>query len=141
MRKDDGLLDGASGTGREIDRRTIAKGVAWTVPVVIVATAAPAVAASVSDVSLGLTAGSSKNKRNLVATVNATGAGTGSVSFDSLTRNDNPTTFTGQGAHTAVTNGQQFTLLADFNVNSDGGTYRLAYTVPGNAQAYVSISV
>lgn len=46
MRKDDGLLDGASGTGREIDRRTIAKGVAWSVPVVIVATAAPAAAAS-----------------------------------------------------------------------------------------------
>jgi hypothetical protein len=46
MRKDEGLLDGASGTGREIDRRTIAKGVAWTVPVVIVATAAPAAAAS-----------------------------------------------------------------------------------------------
>jgi hypothetical protein len=46
MRKDDGLLDGASGTGREIDRRTIAKGVAWTVPAVIVATAAPAAATS-----------------------------------------------------------------------------------------------
>jgi hypothetical protein len=49
MRKDDGLLDGASGTGREIDRRTIAKGVAWTVPVVIVATAAPAAAAVSPD--------------------------------------------------------------------------------------------
>jgi hypothetical protein len=46
MRKDDGLLDGAGGTGREIDRRTIAKGVAWTVPVVVVATAAPAAAGS-----------------------------------------------------------------------------------------------
>jgi hypothetical protein len=49
MRKDDGLFDGAGGTGREIDRRTIAKGVAWTVPVVIVATAAPAAAASYSE--------------------------------------------------------------------------------------------
>jgi hypothetical protein len=46
MRKDDGLFEGAGGNGREIDRRTIAKGVAWTVPVVIVATAAPAAAAS-----------------------------------------------------------------------------------------------
>lgn len=52
MRKEDGLLDGASGTGREIDRRTIAKGVAWTVPVVIVATAAPAAAAS-GDMHVG----------------------------------------------------------------------------------------
>jgi hypothetical protein len=46
MHKDNGLLDGVTGTGREINRRTIAKGVAWTVPVVIVATAAPAAAAS-----------------------------------------------------------------------------------------------
>lgn len=46
MFKDDARLMQAAGAGREIDRRTIAKGVAWTVPVVIVATAAPAAAAS-----------------------------------------------------------------------------------------------
>lgn len=45
MHKDD-ARDGSVTAPREIDRRTIAKGVAWTVPVVIVATAAPAVAAS-----------------------------------------------------------------------------------------------
>jgi hypothetical protein len=55
MRKDDSLLDGASGTGREIDRRTIAKGVAWTVPAVIVATAAPAAATSRMVASAQLT--------------------------------------------------------------------------------------
>ena len=46
MFKDDARLTQTAGEGREIDRRTIAKGVAWTVPVVIVATAAPAAAAS-----------------------------------------------------------------------------------------------
>jgi hypothetical protein len=45
MRKDEVVPQG-TGTVREIDRRTVAKGVAWTVPVVIVATAAPAAAAS-----------------------------------------------------------------------------------------------
>src|SRR6476659_11069712 len=46
MHKDDALIDEAAAQAREIDRRTIAKGVAWTVPVVIVATAAPAAAGS-----------------------------------------------------------------------------------------------
>lgn len=47
MLRDDALLnESAAPTAREIDRRTIAKGVAWTVPVVIVATAAPAAAGS-----------------------------------------------------------------------------------------------
>ena len=46
MFRDDARLNEVVGEGREIDRRTIAKGVAWTVPVVIVATAAPAAAAS-----------------------------------------------------------------------------------------------
>lgn len=46
MHKDESLVDEAAAQTREINRRTIAKGVAWTVPVVIVATAAPAAAAS-----------------------------------------------------------------------------------------------
>src|SRR6476659_7520742 len=48
MLRDDALLtaESAAPTMRELDRRTIAKGVAWTVPVVIVATAAPAAAGS-----------------------------------------------------------------------------------------------
>ena len=46
MHRDDASVDTLAEGVREIDRRTIAKGVAWTVPVVIVATAAPAAAAS-----------------------------------------------------------------------------------------------
>ena len=52
MHKDDARLDESATAAREIDRRTIAKGVAWTVPVVIVATAAPAAAASRGSTSL-----------------------------------------------------------------------------------------
>jgi hypothetical protein len=46
MHRDDLTIDKSVEGAREIDRRTIPKGVAWTVPVVIVATAAPAAAAS-----------------------------------------------------------------------------------------------
>jgi hypothetical protein len=46
MRKDQAWLEEVAGRGPAIDRRTVAKGVAWSVPVVIVATAAPAAAAS-----------------------------------------------------------------------------------------------
>ena len=46
MHRDDLTIEKSAPAAREIDRRTIAKGVAWTVPVVIVATAAPAAAAS-----------------------------------------------------------------------------------------------
>ena len=42
MHRDDLTVEKSTPGAREIDRRTIAKGVAWTVPVVIVATAAPA---------------------------------------------------------------------------------------------------
>ena len=52
MHKDDARLDESATATREIDRRTIAKGVAWTVPVVIVATAAPAAAASACSLSV-----------------------------------------------------------------------------------------
>ena len=38
--------EGADAGARDINRRTIAKGVAWTVPVIMIATAAPAAAAS-----------------------------------------------------------------------------------------------
>jgi hypothetical protein len=53
MRKDEVVPEG-TGTAREIDRRTVAKGVAWTVPAVIVATAAPAAATSGMTVSPAL---------------------------------------------------------------------------------------
>lgn len=51
----DARLDESTEGAREIDRRTIAKGVAWSVPVVLVATAAPAAATSRMAVSAGLT--------------------------------------------------------------------------------------
>lgn len=44
-----------AGETREVSRRTIAKGVAWTVPAVIVATAAPAAAASGPVLPQGVT--------------------------------------------------------------------------------------
>lgn len=46
MQGDDARGDESSVEPRQVSRRTIAKGVAWSVPVVIVATAAPAAATS-----------------------------------------------------------------------------------------------
>jgi hypothetical protein len=52
MLNDVATPEGADAGPREINRRTIAKGVAWTVPVIVMATAAPAAAASQVDESL-----------------------------------------------------------------------------------------
>ena len=46
MHQDEAIVESPVGEARQINRRTIAKGVAWTVPAVIVATAAPAAAVS-----------------------------------------------------------------------------------------------
>lgn len=91
MLKDDARVDGSLAAAREIDRRTIAKGVAWTVPVVIVATAAPAAAASGTATIQSVAAtyvpavGSANATVSLVITVKGTGAGN-SVTFSGLSQ-------------------------------------------------------
>jgi hypothetical protein len=86
MRTDDSLLDGASGAGREIDRRTIAKGVAWTVPVVIVATAAPAAAGSGNATPASLYVVGTNSGQSYSATLSFAGVtGTSTVTLRSLT--------------------------------------------------------
>jgi hypothetical protein len=80
MRKDDAVTAEGTGSAREIDRRTVAKGVAWSVPAIIVATAAPAAAASgavsVTSVAASYVPQSTGGAvASLVVNVNATGTG------------------------------------------------------------------
>ena len=81
MLRDDALLnESAAPTAREIDRRTIAKGVAWTVPVVIVATAAPAAAGSANPSPTTTFVSSTGHQNGLSVNANFTLFFTGSAS-------------------------------------------------------------
>jgi hypothetical protein len=56
MRRDDiRVQESVAERARPIDRRTVAKGVAWSVPAILVATAAPAAAASATPPSVAFT--------------------------------------------------------------------------------------
>jgi hypothetical protein len=132
MRKDDGLLDGASGTGREIDRRTIAKGVAWTVPVVIVATAAPAAAAS-GDVHVqpAATAGG-QNGRTMTFTFDSHLAVAGTVSITGVSDSSDWTSTTaGPTAIGARPATAQLTLQRKNNKASSTTTVTFSFTPQG----------
>ncbi|MGO4340865.1 hypothetical protein [Pedococcus sp. 2YAF34] len=72
MHKEDPTVKQPASGAREIDRRTIAKGVAWTVPVVIVATAAPAAAASGVPTTTFISSGGQGSGWSLSLTVSNT---------------------------------------------------------------------
>lgn len=85
MHRDDLTVE-KSGTGaREIDRRTIAKGVAWTVPVVIVATAAPAAAASQNTIFVSATGKYNGKSNNATFTLFFSGSSTSKVAITAVT--------------------------------------------------------
>lgn len=140
MRKEDGLLDGASGTGREIDRRTIAKGVAWTVPVVIVATAAPAAAAS-GSVALGPVTGTldpSTGAVTVSGTVSSSGDGN-QVTFLTVSRGTSSTSVN-QSMSLSKGGSNPFSFVAP----SSGGvanSYVLTYSINGGSALTQSFSV
>lgn len=120
MFKDEVRLDENPGERRQLDRRTIAKGVAWTVPVVIVATAAPAAAVSRVDettVSATLNAGTWK----FTFTLTNSRAKTITVNILTLTKN---------GATVATPSGMTSQAIAP------GATYTWTFTkLNGNGTA------
>jgi hypothetical protein len=132
MRKDDGLFDGTGGTGREIDRRTIAKGVAWTVPVVIVATAAPAAAASG-----GVTPSAVRSGTNLVFTFVNDGSQPVKVVITSISTGSGWATPTKQEN---IPGGQSRSVsLADKSAGAT--TVIVTYTVDGAGPYTTSVAV
>jgi hypothetical protein len=85
MFKDDARLDESAVETREVSRRTIAKGVAWTVPAIIVATAAPAAAASAPTVFVNATGQWNGKSGNVTFTLFFTGSSTSKVTITSVT--------------------------------------------------------
>ncbi|WP_156399909.1 hypothetical protein [Phycicoccus sp. Soil748] len=116
MFKDESAAEKSAPGGREIDRRAITKGVAWTVPVVIVATAAPAAAASgsVSIQSVAATyvpaSASGDASITLVVSVKSTGRDN-TISFSGLAQGANPAlTFTQPQSYTLGIETKSFTM-------------------------------
>lgn len=139
MHRGDALVEESASVARGIDRRTIAKGVAWTVPVVIVATAAPAVAASGVTATFG--SRTSQGKRNLELTV--TNGRTSGVSVQLLTLyKGNSTTTLIKSTTTVVQPGATaIPVLAVGNGTGDNGTYTLSYRIATDAAASQSVTL
>lgn len=132
MLKDDARVDGSARALRDIDRRTIAKGVAWAVPVVIVATAAPAAAASgaVQITALSANLDPATGAITVSGTVSSTGVDN-TITFLSASRGDSSTQVNLSKA-LAKGSSNAFSFVAP----SSGGvanTYVLTYSINGGA--------
>lgn len=89
MRRDDNVDAGGSAP-REVSRRTIAKGAAWSVPVVIMATAAPAAASShdhdaATFVSGTASKGGARDNREVTFTLYFNTVGTNTILINTIT--------------------------------------------------------
>lgn len=134
MQRDDARLDGSATGMREIDRRTIAKGVAWTVPAVIVATAAPAAAGSMDvhlDSAAALGSASGINDYQIMFGFQSHGV-TGTVSITGVAESGAWSTTT--GSTTIGANGTaQITLLKKKNRAASTPLVTFTYTATGGA--------
>ncbi|SER72974.1 hypothetical protein SAMN05216199_1013 [Pedococcus cremeus] len=139
MHRDDLTVEKSTTGAREIDRRTIAKGVAWTVPVVIVATAAPAAAASGSVQITGLTGAFDPSTGGVTVTVvvSSTGAGN-TITFLSVSRGSSSTPVN-QTKTLSRGSSNTFSFIAP----TSGGvanTYVLTYSINGGAAQPMSFT-
>lgn len=128
-----------------ISRRTIVKGAAWTTPVIVLATAAPAAAASRAvEVTAGMTAQKNADgkfgAKNVTFTVPFHNSGGQAATVEVLTLSLDGTTLTGitgipgtfvVAAGATVTQ----TYVWYYGDNAATGTYTLSYTVDGVAQS------
>ena len=100
MRRDESRLNDAISDAVELDRRTVNRAMAWSVPVVMAAVAAPAAtgSSSVSITSVAATyvpaAGSAKAKVSLALVVRSAGAGN-TITFTSLAQGAKSFNFVG----------------------------------------------
>ena len=151
MHRDDAAVDTLADGAREIDRRTIAKGVAWTVPVVIVATAAPAAAASqpsTPTVSFTQKAGSLNPATGTITfSLTLTSTGSGQIRFtlmegasaqglpfvQPITAGSNTLSF----AVTPTTAAAAKTVMLTYSVD-DGATYQSVDVPVASPTKYVS---
>ena len=139
MFKDDIRVDESAAEPQGIDRRTIAKGVAWTVPVVIVATAAPAAASShdLGAIAVGGTRGGTPQNRNVTITVSlAAGTGTREVRIESLP-GAGITSMLPTPAVRATGTSAVFILNRS---NNGAGPYTVSVSVDGHAATFTGIT-
>jgi len=131
MHNDDALVDEAAAQTRQIDRRTIAKGVAWTVPVVIVATAAPAAAASgsTSGTFTATHVGQSANYKFVLTVDNSTTSDV-VVELQTLTKSGSSTNLITANA-TSVKAGKSTNITVYTGPAAAGETYTLMYMLSG----------
>jgi hypothetical protein len=131
-----------SATKNGISRRTVVVGTAWAVPAIVVASAAPALAASGPVVLTGVACkdpGEAVNKKYYfqVQLTNTTGTAA-TYTFTSITINGSTTTVTPTTTTVAAGDSKTIILTAASLPNSANGTATLSYqinSVPGTTQA------
>ena len=146
MLRDDALLnESAAPTAREIDRRTIAKGVAWTVPVVIVATAAPAAAGSANP-SPTTFVSSTGHQNGLSVKANFTlfftGSASSTVVITSVTSTGDTWTWpTGPLALSAGSKGQLKTTFTGSRTRSTAATVTITFKIDGGFEQTTTVTI
>lgn len=147
MLRDDALLnESAAPTAREIDRRTIAKGVAWTVPVVIVATAAPAAAGSTDPSSTTKFVSSTGHQNGLSSNANFTlfftGSASSTVEVTGLTSAGDTWTWpTGPLALSAGSKGQLKMTFTGSRTRSTAATVTITFKIDGGFAQTTEVTI
>lgn len=146
MLRDDALLnESAAPTAREIDRRTIAKGVAWTVPVVIVATAAPAAAGSANPSNTTFVS-STGHQNGLSSNANFTlfftGSASSTVEVTGLTSAGDTWTWpTGPLALSAGSKGSLKTTFTGSRARSTAATVTITFKIDGGFAQTTEVTI
>ena len=147
MLRDDALLnESAAPSAREIDRRTIAKGVAWTVPVVIVATAAPAAAGSVNPSPTTMFVSSTGHQNGLSVKANFTlffnGSPSSTVVITSVTSTGDTWTWpTAPLALSAGSKGQLKTTFQGSRARSTAATVTITFKIDGGYEQSTTVTI
>ena len=133
-----------------VNRRTVALGAAWSVPVIILATAAPAAAASGAVPVVNATVVADKvaadkfgtKTMNFVMTLTNTGTAAGSVEVLSVT--SDATTGTSLGVPTTVTVPVGSSVPVSFSYTYEGNagtaTYTISYRTGGGLVQIVPVT-
>lgn len=130
-----------------LSRRAIVAGAAWSTPVLLVAAAAPALAASPAGVSVSTTApgctfptNPAKNRRAVLTFVNP-GAPV-AVVITGITEDGNPVTSYSPGTFTPTSAGVHITVLfTTQDANTHNRTLVVTYTVSGGPPISTSVTV
>ncbi len=137
--------DPSNGHSRGVERRTILKAAAWTVPTIVVATASPAAANASGTMAAVSASGTVVGLANVRFTVTFAGSSPGphTVTFSSvhipssITVNINATRSIPPGGGSV-----QFVVVAlALNLNLHGKTAMITYSVQGHGSGTISAAI